>query len=940
VPGRDTGPAPGRGWLGAKVGDHDGIASTVEAPDVSGRARARYAALPDAWPLVGRADEVVLALEAVRRRGGVVLAGASGVGKTRLAREVVAAAEFAGAQAQWVAATRSAGTVALGAFAHLVPADAARADESQDRRALALDAIVRDLEHRSGRERVVVGVDDAHLLDDASATLVHLLATSGAARLVVTVRSGEPTPDPVVALWKDELALRVEVQPLSRTEVAALLGAALGGTVDGATARRLFNVTRGNALFLRELVAEGLSAGALVERTGLWSWDGPLRPGVRLRDLVAGRLGALDDDESDALELVALGEPVTEAVLGRLVPAEVVRRLERRHLVEARHAPDSDSRRIEVRLGHPLFGEVLVSDASPRRLNECRRQLVAAWEQESSLAPDEILRVANWRAAVGDHGNPAVLLAGARRAMVLGDSVTAERLGRGAHEAEPTVATALLLGDELSSLGRHDEAIKVWDEAADLPGEPVEHAEVAAAIAGVFAWRDGRPDDARRVLHDTAERLTDPRARDLLASHEALLASLGAPTATAAVAIAEAELARPPLSTTSRLRAQLAAASGWVDGGQIDRAVDATQEAVGVALREEIPGLAMYHAMTLAQALILAGRVADADALVEGGHEAALAAHADVGRGAWCFLRGVIAVFRGRPHQAVASLRESDLSLGRFDYGLRRGVLIWLALAEALRGDAATAERMLHDAQQTNRSRARLYDADFARARAWALVAAGQLTAGERAAADAAQVTADAERWTYEVLALHDRARFGGGGGAAAVVARLDELAGTVDGRLAPACAAHARALATADGPGLDAAAATFGELGFELFAAEAQAAAASAHGAAGQRARAHASTERARRLASACEGASTPLLRRLAALDRPGDLTPRERETAELAARGHTDREIAEALFVSIRTVHAHLRSAYAKLGVPGRTGLAEVLDIRPDPARRPTER
>jgi ATP/maltotriose-dependent transcriptional regulator MalT len=908
---------------------------------VSGReVRARDAALPEGWPLVGRADEVALALDAVRRRSGVVLAGASGVGKTRLAREVVAAAESAGAQTQWVAATRSAGTVTLAAFAHLVPADALRADESQDRRALALDAIVRDLEHRSGREGVVVGVDDAHLLDDASATLVHLLATSGVARLVVTVRSGEPTPDPVVALWKDELALRVEVQPLSRTEVAALLGAALCGTVDGATARRLFDVTRGNALFLRELVAEGLSAGALVERAGLWSWDGPLRPGVRLRDLVAARLGALDDGERDALELVALGEPVAEAVLGRLVPAEVVHRLERRHLVEARDAPDSGGRRIEVRLGHPLFGEVVMSDASPRRLNECRRQLVVAWEQESSLGPDEILRVANWRAAVGDHGNPEVLLAGARRAMVLGDSVTAERLARGAHEAAPTATTALLLGGELSSLGRHDEALEVWQAAVDLPGEPVEHAEVAAAIAGDFAWRAGRPDDARRVLHHTAERLPDPQAIDLLASHEALLASLGAPTATGAVAVAEAELARPLLSTTSRLRAQLAAASGWVDGGQIDRALDATQEALGVALRVEIPGLAMYHAMTLAQALILAGRVADAEALVEGGHEAALAAHADVARGAWCFLRGVIAVFRGRPHTAVASLRESDQSLGRFDYGLRRGVLIWLALAEALRGDAATAERMLHDAQHTNRSRARLYDADWARARAWALVAAGQLTAGEQAAADAAKVAVEAERWTYEVLALHDRARFGGAGVVAAVVARLEELAGIVDGGLAPACAAHARALATGDGPGLDAAAATFAGLGFDLFAAEARAAAAQAHGAAGQRAGAHASAERARRLATACEGASTPLLRRLAALERPDDLTPRERETAELAARGHTDREIADALFVSVRTVHAHLRSAYAKLGIPGRAGLAEVLDVRPDPTRRRSAR
>jgi DNA-binding CsgD family transcriptional regulator/type II secretory pathway predicted ATPase ExeA len=890
---------------------------------------------PAAWPLVGRADEVALALDAVRRHGGVVLAGSSGVGKTRLAREVVAAARAAGAPTQWITATRSAGTVALAAFAHLVPADAQRADASQDRQAVALDAVLRDLERRAGPERTVLGVDDAHLLDDASATLVHLLATSGVARLVVTLRSGEPTPDPVVALWKDELAVRVELQPLSRAEVTELLVAALGEPVDGATAQRLFDVTRGNALFLRELVAEGLSAGALVERDGLWSWDGPFRPGVRLRDLVADRLGSLDDAERDALELVALGEPVTESVLDRLVPPPVVHRLERRRLVEARIGAGTglggEGGRVELRLGHPLFGEVLVTDASPRRLNECRRQLIAAWEAEPSLAPDEILRVATWRATVGDHGNPAVLLAGARRANVLGDVITAERLARGAHEAEPTAETALIWGDDLSSLGRHDQALEVWQQAAALPGSPLEQAEVAAAIAGDFAWRAGQPEEARRVVRDTAATLVDPEALDLLASHEALLKSLGAPTATEAVAVAEAELARPPLSTSSRLRAQLAAAQGWVEAGQLDKAVAATRDGLTVAIQEEIPGLAMYHGMSMAQALVLAGRVEDAEALVEGGHDIALAAHADVARGAWCFLRGVIAVFRGLPHRAVSSLRESDVTLGRFDFGLRRGVLIWLALAEALRDDVAAAERALDDAQQTNRSRARLYDADWARARAWTLIAGGQLTAGEQATADAAGVAVDAERWTYEVLALHDRARFGGAAGAAAVADRLEELTGIVDGRLAPACSAHARALAAEDGAGLDAVAATFGELGFALFAAEAQVTAASAHVERGNRAAAHASAERARRLVGACEGATTPLLRGLATLDRPGDLTPRERESAELAARGLTDREIAEKLYVSVRTVHAHLRSAYAKLGVPGRAGLAEVLGIPP---------
>jgi DNA-binding CsgD family transcriptional regulator/tetratricopeptide (TPR) repeat protein len=879
---------------------------------------------------------VALAQESLRRHSCVVLAGASGVGKTRLAHEVLAAAAPRGATPQWVAATRSAATVALGAFAHLVPGESLAIGEGQDRRSVILDAIVRAIEHQSAQGRPVVGVDDAHLLDDASATLVHLLVTAGAARVVVTVRSGEPTPDPVVALWKDEQALRIEVQPLSRLEVSELLGATLRGTVDGATARRLFDVTRGNALFLRELVEEGIASGALSQEAGVWRWDGPLRPGVRLRDLIADRLGGLDDAERDALELVALGEPLTGRVVGRLVPEDVLRRLERRRVVDVGRVDG----RLELRLAHPLFGDVLLHDASPRRVDDCRRQLADAWGEETTLAPDEILRVATWRAAVGDQSNPGVLYAGAHRALVLGDSVTGEWLARIAHGAAPNAGTGMLLGDALSSLGRHNEALDVWQAALDLPGTKAEHAEVAAAIAGVVAWRLDRPDEARRVLHETAERLSDPVAVDLLTSHEALLASLRAPTSTAAIAIAEAELARADLSVGSRLRAQLAAAAGWVEAGEIDRAIEATQEAMGVAMREHLTGLALYHAMTLAQSLVLAGRVSEADALVEIGHEASLTAHAEVARGAWCFLRGVLAVFRGRPHVAVATLRESDLLLGRFDYGLRRGILIWHGMAEALRGEAAAAERALDDAQRTNRSRARLYDADWARARAWALVAAGQLTDAERAGVEATEVAVRGDRWTYEVLALHDLARFQGlcargNPAAAAITARLEELADRIDGRLAPACAAHARALAAGDGAALDSAAATFGELGFELFAAEAQAAAAEAHAAAGQKASAHASTERARRLAAACVGATTPLLRRLGTAGQPGDLTRRERETAELAARGHSDREIADMLYLSVRTVHAHLRSAYSKLGVSGRGGLAAALDIPPDGGR-----
>jgi ATP/maltotriose-dependent transcriptional regulator MalT len=55
--------------------------------------------------------------------------------------------------------------------------------------------------------------------------------------------------------------------------------------------------------------------------------------------------------------------------------------------------------------------------------------------------------------------------------------------------------------------------------------------------------------------------------------------------------------------------------------------------------------------------------------------------------------------------------------------------------------------------------------------------------------------------------------------------------------------------------------------------------------------------------------------------------LTAREREVAELAADGRTNREIAEQLVLSDRTIEAHLRNVYAKLGVRSRVELTREL-------------
>src|SRR4030095_2883129 len=99
-------------------------------------------------------------------------------------------------------------------------------------------------------------------------------AAASAALLVLTPRSGEPAPDAVLSLWKDGLAERLELQVLSRGEVEELVVAVLGGTVDGLPLHRLWAVTQGNVLLLRELLLAGFELGQPQRRDRVWRWSG------------------------------------------------------------------------------------------------------------------------------------------------------------------------------------------------------------------------------------------------------------------------------------------------------------------------------------------------------------------------------------------------------------------------------------------------------------------------------------------------------------------------------------------------------------------------------------------------------------------------------------------------------------------------------------------
>ena len=55
--------------------------------------------------------------------------------------------------------------------------------------------------------------------------------------------------------------------------------------------------------------------------------------------------------------------------------------------------------------------------------------------------------------------------------------------------------------------------------------------------------------------------------------------------------------------------------------------------------------------------------------------------------------------------------------------------------------------------------------------------------------------------------------------------------------------------------------------------------------------------------------------------------LTASERRVADLAAAGRTNKEIAQALYVTLKTVELHLSNAYGKLGIRSRRELAQAL-------------
>lgn len=218
----------------------------------------------------------------VRLQSGAVVIGPAGVGKTTLLR---AAAERLGPGA-WVTGTASDAVLPFGAFRGLIdiPATGKTA------------AIVRAA-RESLRDRLLF-VDDAHLLDPLSATVLHQLALTGTAGLVVSVAAGAPVDPQLVTLWEQELLARVDLQPPGHDDsrVAAQVGSFIADLA--APARHALEYLAVcdpvpsadlRALAGDRAVAAATEAGAIVADGDLTRAGHPL-----FVDAVRGRLGGPD----------------------------------------------------------------------------------------------------------------------------------------------------------------------------------------------------------------------------------------------------------------------------------------------------------------------------------------------------------------------------------------------------------------------------------------------------------------------------------------------------------------------------------------------------------------------------------------------------------------------------------------------------------------------
>ncbi|MFE5549871.1 LuxR C-terminal-related transcriptional regulator [Streptomyces sp. NPDC056534] len=871
------------------------------------------------WPFVGRDCELgtFSGILADPRRHGFVIYGPAGVGKSRLAEACLKQAVDAGYKEAYVKASAAASTVPLGAVAHLIPDGV---DLSNPVRGFA--DVAAALTGARRERRWALWVDDLHLLDAASAVLMRQLMDTGAIRLVATVRSGEPASEAVNALCHGDAVHRVDLKALSPEECERLLQEVLGAPVGRRTLLHLHDTSRGNVLYLHELVLGAVASGGLVFDGEVWALSGDSLAGTttpRLTELVGARLAAAGQECHAVLELLALCEPVPLADAEAMAALDVLVELEQASLIRI----TAERRRTTVSLAHPLYGENLREQIPLSRRRELLVQQAERTEARGAKRREDPLHIATWRLAALGTADPDLLVRAASLSFHAHDYAQAIALLKPLPSQLHTTATRLMLGYSMIELGQWESAELVLADADKEASGEKDRLEVALARIISLFWLGSRTQESLAVTQNALQQVSSPEGRRTLHTIEGYVRVIsGAPNR--GLALLEEHLEADPSTSydlNTWLRGALTKTLALAATGRTAEATAWASRAYTAHMRaEEEQQLVPHPATQLSTpALAEAGRITEALAEGERAFNDLLTSADTIVPRLWvAFCLGRTEWLAGHPGTARAWLTEALTPAREINHvNALRLVLSYSAAAAAQLGDldaakAAIAESERYPVAGYLRGEERLGEA-------WMLAAQGRQADACNVLREAAQEARAANYLTSEALLLTEAARLGS---SEAVAERLFELTRICDGLLTPLRARFAQALA-ADVPGeLLAVSDELKGVGVELLAAEAAAAAASALRRAGDGRRATAASNLA--AAARVEGAWTPLL---TSAEAAAELTSREREIALLAAANTTSKDIAQRLSLSVRTVDNHLHHAYAKLGVTTRRELLSAL-------------
>ena len=803
----------------------------------------------------------------------------------------------------------------------------------------------------SAARPLLLCVDDAHWADEVSVHwLVHLARRLDGlpVSLALSWRLGDPDAPAELrgALHGEPTVDVVEPGVLSASACASLVKAELGNEADPAFCAACCTTAGGNPFLLGELVralgTEGVrpEASAVGRVTTLSSATASRSVLVRLAHLsppavaLAGAAAVLDHDADIRLagELADIDERAAVDAVAELARARIL---------------DPGD---QLRFVHPIMRTAVYDELSRPRRAAMHRHAARRLEQDG-LAD----RAAVHLLSAGPAGDPSVvtsLRAAARRALVRGAPGGAVSLLRRALREPPTGSERgrLLfeLGDAERMAGDPD-AVQHLREALELAPDPDGREVAARCLAQVLTF-GGHVDEAVEIVERVIDSLPEgDRERRLRLEVELVTFGLSSEANGPRLAARLAELAEQATGATPAERALLAtfglglAESQRVPAGSINPVLDrawADGRLLDDGAAFNIPLTYCLVALTHVDRLQEAREIGDRAVAIasERGAIIGLAA-AQTCRGRAAMLQGDVVGAEADLTNAVHLSSLSGLALGRY------WALSQLVTVLVYRCEFAAAERLLaeHGVLDQDPPPGDFPSSVILIARAGLRLAQDRLDDARR----------DAEEYFARVR--------GRGGEPFANTSRLGLVLlrqGDSEGarRIADAALETARRF---DVPGEVGVALSVrgmiegGERGIEMLgeaarlmdlsprrldAAEVLVDLGASLRRANRRADAREPLRRALNIAQAC---GAPLLidrahtelracgarpRRLV-LSGVDSLTASERRVALMAAEGRTNREIAQTLYVTPKTVETHLRAAFRKLGVERRTELAQRL-------------